>query len=58
MVCGSSSLFVQVTVEPAATFMEVGANMKSFAITMVEAPDAASACDVHGPSAANSNAHM
>jgi hypothetical protein len=38
--------------------MEVGANMKSFAITMVEAADAVSACNVHGPRAANSNAQM
>ena len=42
-VCGSSSLFVQVTVEPADTVIEVGANMKSFAMTMVEDSGAAPA---------------
>src|SRR5215469_1840562 len=34
-VCGSSSLFVQVTVEPDLMVSDVGANMKSFAMTIV-----------------------
>jgi hypothetical protein len=32
--------------------------MKSFAITIVEAPEAALACDMQGPRAASSNALM
>jgi hypothetical protein len=54
-VCGSWSLFVQVTVEPAATVSEVGANMKSSAIAMV-APWTAVARDTHDPRVASSNA--
>src|SRR6266436_6383599 len=37
-VCGSSSLFVQVTVEPALTVSDAGPNMKSLATTIVAAP--------------------
>src|SRR6266436_563467 len=37
-VCGSSSLFVQVTVEPALTVSDAGPNMKSLASTIVAAP--------------------
>jgi hypothetical protein len=49
---------VHVTVEPAATVRAVGANMKSFAITMVEPSVAEVAWDTHVLSAASSNALM